>query len=160
MAYLVHCYLSVCVARQADIIQENWYPFIAGWKNGTFIPSFTFFFIITTICCDSLNLIQFILLCLWNNRNNIMLSVQQTYVLLEDATCFRLSNWSSGYMFSVIRKITTMTEIIEVKDCHSQNITKLSVHFNYIFLVNVQISDYLMHFQAMYLAWYTKWLQL
>jgi hypothetical protein len=90
------------------------------------------FFITNTICCDSLNLIEFILLCLRNNQY-IMLSVQQNYVLLEDAACFRLSNLSLGYIFSMTHKITT--EIAEVKKTANQNII-ISVQYNYIFLEN------------------------
>ena len=60
-----------------------------------------------------------------------MLSVQQNYVLLEDVACFRLSNLSSGYIFSMTHKIT-MTEIIEAKKTANQNIIILSVQYNYI----------------------------
>jgi len=57
-----------------------------------------------------------------------MLSVQQNYVLLEDAACFRLSNLSLGYIFSMTHKITT--EIVEAKrlpikasSCYQSNTT-------------------------------------
>ena len=63
-----------------------------------------------------------------------MLSVQQNYVLLEDAACFRLSNLSLGYIFSMTHKI--MTEIIEAKKTANQNIIILSIQYNDIFLEN------------------------
>jgi hypothetical protein len=63
-----------------------------------------------------------------------MLSVQQNYVLLEDVACFRLSDLTSGYIFSMTHKITT--EIIEAKMTANQNIIILSVQYNYIFLEN------------------------
>lgn len=127
MTYQAHRFC--CVAREADIFQE--YGILSYQYEGMECLYCFNFFITNAICCDILNLIEFILLCLWSNQNNIMLSVQQNYVLLEDVACFRLSNLSSGYIFSMTHKIT-MTEIIEAKKTANQNII-LSVQYSYIF---------------------------